>query len=96
MLNRIIKNHKFYFLRLLKIIGILKLINVNLQHKVLGRKWIVPVTGGTGIHNLINNEPWMFNLLKKLDQNNSGVFIDVGVNIGQTIIAINSINEKIE
>lgn len=48
----------------------------------------VPVLGGIGIAHLYGYEPWLTALLRMLLSNRSGAFVDVGVNIGQTLIKL--------
>lgn len=83
---------------LLKIFNKLKLLHhFNLMGDVTlnGVSFKVPVIKKLGIENIYMSEPWMISLLKKLNLQN-GQFIDVGVNIGQTMLKLKSVNKKIE
>lgn len=82
---------------LLKIFNKLKLLHyVNLMGEVTlnGVSFKVPVIKKLGIENIYMSEPWMISLLKKLNLQN-GQFIDVGVNIGQTMLKLKSVNKEI-
>jgi len=50
----------------------------------------IPVLKRTGYTNLFISEPWMVQLIEKLAAKKKGTFIDVGVNIGQTLIKMQS------
>jgi len=55
-----------------------------------------PVMGGLGYDNLLGTEKWMNSLLRRLLRRSGGCFVDVGVNIGQTLIKVKSIDRDIE
>jgi FkbM family methyltransferase len=83
---------------LLKILNKLKLLHhVNLIGDVTlnGVTFKIPVIKKLGIGNVYMSEPWMISLLKKLKLKD-GQFIDVGVNIGQTMLKLKSVNKEIE
>jgi FkbM family methyltransferase len=68
-----------------------KFSTLRLDHRVvLGNHTVlVPVIDGACCD---NSEPWMLSLLKKLlSIYHEGVFIDVGVNLGQTLVKVKSI-----
>jgi len=49
----------------------------------------IPVKKGVGLMNLISRyEPWMDEILPKILNRQDGIFIDVGANIGQTILKV--------
>lgn len=52
---------------------------------VQGRTFIAPVLDGQAVK---ITEPWMGQLLKQLVQPGAGAFVDVGVNMGQTLLAL--------
>lgn len=83
---------------LLKIINKLNLLNhFNLVGEIQlnDLSFKIPVIKKLGIENIYMSEPWMVSLLKKLDLKD-GQFIDVGVNIGQTLLKLKSVNQDIE
>jgi FkbM family methyltransferase len=46
-----------------------------------------------GIDNLFPQELWMVDVMRKLLENRGGTFIDVGANIGQTLMSLRSISD---
>ncbi|MGK0173944.1 MAG: FkbM family methyltransferase [Ulvibacter sp.] len=76
-------------------IGIIKYFNMCGNSKVNSRKYKIPMLGEIGIHNLFDWEPWMTKLLKEVIKIDGSKFIDVGANIGQTLLKIKSISSKI-
>jgi FkbM family methyltransferase len=48
----------------------------------------IPVLGGIGASNTALSEPWLFPILAHLLTVKEGVMIDVGVNLGQTLIKL--------
>ena len=59
-------------------------------HRVNGVKFKVPVFSGMGYANFNNAEPWMISILKIISKEKS-TFLDVGVNVGQTLLIWKSI-----
>jgi FkbM family methyltransferase len=55
----------------------------------------IPIIKMLGLTNIFMSEIWMIDLLKKLDLSD-GKFIDIGVNIGQTLLKLRSVNRQIE
>lgn len=55
----------------------------------------VPILGGVGYEHFGNNEVWMGALLFKLKEYYSAnLFVDVGANVGQTLLQVLAINRK--
>lgn len=48
----------------------------------------LPILGGIGYHNLLAREIWLDHILETLFSLKEGAFIDVGINIGQTLLKI--------
>jgi FkbM family methyltransferase len=46
----------------------------------------VPILNGTGYTNLFDHEPWLDSIIRRLLELRSGAFLDVGVNVGQTLL----------
>lgn len=73
----------------LKILGYLNLgIKIN--------NIMIPIIGGLGYDNINGTEKWMTEILGLLLNKSEGCFLDVGVNIGQTLLKVKSINPHIE
>lgn len=57
----------------------------------------IPVTNGHGYYNLFPfKEAWMETLVQKCLTERDGSVIDVGVNLGQTLLKIASLNSKVD
>jgi len=86
---------KIVFYRLLRKLGILKRININSSIKLNQKSITIPINAEVGFDNLNISEPWMVEVLESIDIGR-GVFLDIGVNIGQTLIKVKSIYDEIE
>lgn len=85
---------KFIF-RVLTKLNLLRHINFNTSVLINKRKFIVPVNAGVGIGNISISEEWMLKVLGELCLPAEKTFVDVGVNIGQTLIKLKSVNPDI-
>lgn len=71
-------------------------INFKQTLKINGKKFIIPVVKNIGYDNLIFGDgKWKLLLFKKLLNLKRGHFIDIGVNVGQTLLALKSINSDV-
>lgn len=89
---------KKVFIKALKRIGFLKRLKINTSITLNNRKIIIPVINEVGVENYFNlSEPWMLYILKKLisSAGYNKAFIDVGVNLGQTLIKVKSVAPSI-
>jgi len=75
---------------------VLEYFNFTVTRKINGKYFKIPILGSLGISNLSVSEKWMIDLLKIILQINSLKFIDVGANIGQTLLKLKSIDKDIE
>lgn len=74
------------------------LANFNLTGKIVvnGIVFRIPVLGRMGFLNMWMTEPWMIDILKIVLQVSKGIFVDVGVNSGQTLLKLKSVSGDIE
>jgi hypothetical protein len=88
----------FYFLitKALYRLGILEKLNLNFTIKVNSVAAAIPIINGLGVGNLDLTEKWMAELIKRLIQIRSGVFVDVGANIGQTLIKLRAVAPDVD
>lgn len=70
-------------------------LNFSLRKKVNNFKFRIPIIKNIGWNNIFDNEPWMSQLLEKLLSERKGLFIDVGANIGQTLLKLKSIAPEV-
>lgn len=68
--------------------------NFNLRKNLNGTRFRVPILGGLGKAMRRHHEPWMVDLLVDLEKHAGGVFVDVGVNLGQTLLAMKSVRPE--
>jgi FkbM family methyltransferase len=85
-------------LRKLRILqgSLLGAFNFSLRQKLRNTTYKIPIIKNTGWSNIFENEPWMTEILEVVLPVNKGVFIDVGVNIGQTLLKLKSIDHNRE
>jgi FkbM family methyltransferase len=86
---------KKFFLRFLRYIGILKHLNLILKTQILHREVFIPSINETGFELYLDlSESWLISILKALNHRSllDETFVDVGVNLGQTLIKIKSID----
>lgn len=74
------------FFKVLKKLRLKNSINFFIPRVINNTYLTIPVLGELGKGNLFPREVWMFQLLSKILCYKEGCFIDVGVNIGQTLI----------
>jgi FkbM family methyltransferase len=80
-----------FALRVLRRLGLVKYLNLSINVKKKDKLFTIPVVGGIGFQNIFDDEPWMDDVLTIMSKEvKSGSFIDVGVNIGQTLIKVKS------
>ncbi len=68
--------------------GLLSHLNLHAKRRTNGRAIKIPIIGGVGIANLGQHEPWISHAIKMLLPLKVGCFMDVGVNLGQTLIKV--------
>ena len=74
------------FLKVFKVLRVLSFVNFVLKANLYGSKVKIPVLGGLGLDNLGKQELWLSDLIGIIPKPQDGTFIDVGMNIGQTLI----------
>lgn len=87
-MNRII-------LKVLKKLGILKFFNLKGILLINHKSFRIPIFGMIGYENLSITEPWMIDLFKIILPIDNTKFIDIGVNIGQTLLKLKSVSTEI-
>lgn len=74
----------------------LEYFNFTITRKINDTYFKIPILGSLGMSNLSVSEKWMIDVLKIILQIDSLKFIDVGANIGQTLLKLRSIDKDIE
>ena len=86
---------QLFLIRLLNKIRLLQYLILNINTQIYSTKFTIPLIKGIGLKNINTTESWMVLLLKKLSTiTDKGVFIDVGVNIGQTLLKLKAVNKN--
>src|SRR3954454_19952560 len=67
-------------------------LNISVVARCHQRPIRVPLIGGIGFGNLYPGEQWMTYVLFVLLPGRPGAFVDVGVNVGQTMIKVKAFN----
>jgi FkbM family methyltransferase len=69
--------------------------NLTLSKSINGKRFWIPVFFKMGTGNFSMTEMWMLDVLQRISLNASGVFVDIGANIGQTLIKLRSVSSEI-
>ena len=86
---------RLFLIRLLNKIGLLQYLIFKINVQIYSTQFIIPVIKGIGLNNIITTESWGVNLLKKIFPIiNKGIFVDVGVNIGQTLLKLKAVDNE--
>ena len=76
---------------------ILNHVNIFLPKKIGSIYFKIPIMAGIGLSNFKTHEVYLLELLKLIiNDRNDILFVDVGANIGQTLLKLKSINKSIE
>ncbi len=72
---------------------LLKFINFQMKGEFSDKIYTIPLVNNIGLRNLIyNTEPWMKDVIRKFLTSKNGIFLDIGANIGQTLMKLRSIS----
>ncbi len=82
-------------MKLIKKINLLPIVNFRLKIIYDDKSVYIPIIKGIGYANLFLAPNWLTELTRHLLAIEYGAFIDVGVNVGQTLIAIKTIDKRI-
>ncbi len=69
--------------------------NFKLYKNVYSKKWLIPIIGGTGYDLLRSQEQKFIDVFKWILAKKEGCFIDIGANLGQTLLKVRSISSEI-
>lgn len=57
---------------------------------------VIPIVNGEGYVNMFGSEEWMKSLLRQLFKEFPGTFIDVGANVGQTLMKVREVSAEVD
>ena len=83
-------------IKVLNKLNLLKFLNINVSIYLNKRKFVIPIIGKMGTTNLTVSEPWMIDVLIVILEKYNGKFFDIGVNVGQTLLKLKCVNNKID
>jgi len=84
-------------LRILNKLNVLRYLNLSVRRTVNGVNFSIPLRGKTGLELFYEKEVWMTVIMRKLLPLSAGkTFIDVGVNVGQTLLILKSLSRSTE
>lgn len=86
---------KLYFVKILKRLKLLSRFNFIISKKINDKRVKIPFNNGIGLTNLVIKEDWLNSLIKEFLYNTNKSFVDVGVNIGQTLIKVKTLYPKL-
>jgi FkbM family methyltransferase len=89
---------KYYIIRVLDKTRIINLINFRLSVKINNTRFQLPFTGSKmGTENILLVEAWFTDIFMALRKaiSKDECFVDVGMNIGQTVLKVRSVDENI-
>jgi FkbM family methyltransferase len=72
-------------------------VNLSVPTQIAGQVVRIPILLGNGLQNLdidSSSEPWLMESLRRLFARRAGAFVDVGVNIGQTLIKAKALDRR--
>lgn len=81
--------------RVLNKLRLLPRLSVVTKVRLLGSEYRIPVINRVGLANIFPKTDWLSDLIKKMQVDERTIFLDVGVNIGQTILQVKAIYPKI-
>ena len=74
---------------------LLERVNFTVDITVNGARVGIPVIGGLGTAHLSEEEPWLNRTLAFLLKSRGGAFVDVGVNLGQTLVKVKTLRPDV-
>lgn len=75
---------------------LLTFFNFSFNKRINGRLFRIPILGNLGIANRKIEDQWMVEILNLIIPYSNSKFIDVGVNIGQTLLKVKSVDHNIQ
>jgi len=80
--------------KVLNRLNCLKHLNIYCDTRINDKKIFIPLLSGAGLENLPFTELWMCDLIHYALSIKKGFFMDVGANVGQTLIKLRIVNEE--
>jgi len=87
---------KYYFVKVLQKLNLLSRFNFNLTKKLNDKIIKTPFINGGGLSNYVLKSDWLDSLITQFVKENKETFIDVGVNIGQSLLKVKTLKPSVE
>lgn len=84
------------FVRVLRKLGVLRHVSIVVPVRLNGRRTRIPLIKGVGLLNVVEFEPFMDTIISRALPRFPGVFLDVGVNVAQTLIKAKNLFPEVE
>lgn len=84
-----------FLLKVLRKVNAFKFFNFSVSRKIGNKKFVIPVSNNIGYSNLTTSEAWMLDVLKIVLPIKKGTFVDVGVNVGQTLLKLKGVSTEV-
>lgn len=85
----------FFLVKTLRRLKLLKYFNFQLSISINRKRIKIPFIYGIGVHNLFLEYDWLNSLIKEFSKQKDCAFIDIGANIGQTVIKLKTLCPEI-
>src|SRR5450432_1572765 len=80
--------------KVLNKLKLLKYMDISCETLINEKKISIPLLSGTGLENLPFTELWMCDLIRYALSVKNGFFMDIGANVGQTLIKLRAVNDE--
>jgi len=81
--------------KILNRLKVLKFFNVDLKISAKNKKFHIPIIQGIGITNINHKESWFTDILFRFNDYYKNItFLDIGANIGQTLLNVKTVNPE--
>jgi FkbM family methyltransferase len=86
----------YWLAKVLHKLKLLEKVNTTVARSINGKTIQVPLIGGVGYDHLNVYEQWMSEILGRVISFRKGAFVDVGVNLGQTLVKLRGIDPAMD
>ncbi|MCB9262679.1 MAG: FkbM family methyltransferase [Flavobacteriales bacterium] len=85
-----------FFVRALNRLGLVNKVSTASTLTLNNRTYNIPLLKGVGMPNFYISEPWMIDVMKLVLSIENKRFLDIGVNVGQTLLKLKSVSPEID
>lgn len=88
-------NSKF-FIKVLRKLTFTRKLKLRTRIELHGQVFQIPIIADLGYVNILQKESWISSLIAKFNLKNDEIFVDVGVNLGQSLLQLKSVNSEVK